>query len=237
MMNKKILRVICAFTILLAGCTSQNALNSKKTPAPEDIFMSGTGSGELIEIFNSVEDRVKSSDAIIYAEVADFEMVPEKGSGFVHTIETLHIIETLYGDLEPDSEITVDELGGYVLIKDFLDAFETEMERSGFREGWFGKLSDEELGTKYFAEVPEGYYYPEIGDRAVYCVKKRLSSTEEIYYVAGAWQGEYREMNEGLLVWPNSINNSLTDPEKKFAPRTIQYDELKEQILEAAGKQ
>lgn len=235
MIYNKILRVICAFIILLAGCTSRNAQNNKKTPAQEDIFMSGTGSSELIEVFNSVEDRVKSSDAIVYAELTDFEMTPEKGSGFVHTIETIHIIETLYGDLEPDSEITVDVYGGYVLIKDFLDAFETEMERTGFREGWFGKLSDQELGTKYFAEVPEGYYYPEIGERAVYCVK-HLSNPDEGYYIAGDWQGKYREMKEGLLVWPN-INNSLIDPEKKFAPRSIYYDELKEQILEAAGKQ
>ncbi|MDO4415825.1 MAG: hypothetical protein Q4C20_12190 [Erysipelotrichaceae bacterium] len=111
-------------------------------------------------------------------------------------------------------------------VKDFLNAFETEDERRGYREAFFGKLTDEELNTKYYSEIPEGYYYPEIGDRAVYCVK-HSAVMQDAYYPIGEWQGIFREAEEGAL-WKPDNSSSLTSPKEAHANGTITYEELKE---------
>ena len=153
----------------------------KKTPPKEDIIVSAGGSADLIEWIHSYDEYRGKCDAIVYGEVSDFEMTPAESSEFIYTVETIHVIKTLYEDIEEGSDFSLREDGGYVPVKDFLNAFETEDERRGYREAFFGKLTDEKLNTKYYSEIPEGYYYPEIGDRAVYCVK-HSSVMQDAYY-------------------------------------------------------
>lgn len=228
MEKKKIISVLSICTLLLIGCSSQTAKSEKKTPAKEDIVVSGSGISDLTIRIHSFADLRTQSDAIIYGEVSDFEMAPTEESGFVYTLETIHVIETLQGDLKPGTDIILREDGGYVPVIDFINAFTTEEERSGYREAFFGKLSDEELNTKYYAEVPEGYYYPEIGERAVYCLK-HSSVLKDAYYTTGAWQGRFREVEEGVFVKPNN-SSSLSDPEDALVNGTITYEELKEEL-------
>ncbi len=83
------------------------------------------------------------------------------------------------------------------------------------------------------SEVPEGYYYPEIGERAVFCIKQSTVSEGE-YAVAGSWQGIYRETEDGVLATPGT-SSSLTDPERKYSGETITYEDLKNQIQKAAA--
>lgn len=235
MKNKVYLSVLSFCILLSAGCNLQNAKNHKQTPAREDMFVSGGGIGDLIHPFETFEDRLTYSDAIVYGEVTDFEMYSEEISAFIGTFETIHVIETLYGDIEPGTDIILREDGGYVHVRDYINAFVTEEERTGYREGMFGRLTDEELDTKYISEVPEGYYYPEIGDRAVYCLK-HSEKIEGVFFTPGGYQGKYRELEDGLLAAPSSTN-SITDPDKTYRYITIRYDDLKEKIQEAAEKQ
>ena len=107
------------------------------------------------------------------------------------------------------------------------------MDRKVFRESFYSTWTEEELETKYRAEVPEGYYYPEIGDRAVYCLKPK-EKMEGIYRVTAGWMGKYREIEDGILAKP-STDNSVTNPEGlPGIDGTIPYEELKQQILEAS---
>ncbi len=237
-MNYRRIIALTCISALLAGCTAEAAAennDSKQMPAEEDIIVSGGGSPDLIEHFNGTADMLSKCDAVIYGEVTDFEMAAAEGSGFIHTLETIHVIESLYGDAEEGTDIRLNETGGYALAIDTINAFATEEERRIHREFMFDKLSDEELNTKYVAEVPDGYYYPEIGDRAVYCLKW-LEGYEGIYRISGGWQGKYREIEDGVLVKPN-ISNSVTNPEGKAdTAETITYEQLKEEIQQALAK-
>lgn len=229
---KKIISVLSICTLLLSGCGSQTAKSDKKTPAKEDMIINASGSGDLMEWIHSTKDYVTNSDLIVYGEISDFEMQVSETSGFIHTLETVHIIETLYGDVKAGSNVLINDFGGYALIKDIINAFETEEERRGYREAAFGYLTDEELDTKYLSEVPEGYYYPEIGARGVYCLKL-IVGTDDMYRIVGAWQGKFREIEEGVLAKPNT-SSSLSDPEESLSNGTITYEELKAKILNAS---
>ncbi len=223
--------LICA--VMLIGCNAQETSNDQKKiqlPAKEDIlFITYYPSEELSEIFRSFEDRLKYSDAIIYGEITDYEMtVPEAHN--ICTFKKIHVIETLYGDIESDTDIQIIETGGYMLINDYLNSLDEEWKYSAPSE--YTKLPDKEKKTKYISEVWDGYYYPEIGDRGVYCVK-RSNYSDEFYRDTGAWQGKYREVEDGVLSKPD-ISNSYSDPNKTYIGDTIKYEDLKEQIQKAA---
>ena len=235
-MKNKISKFICISSILLSGCSTisdNQSTADKHTPAKEDIIVTGGGVTDLMVNFEKFEDCLTYSDAIIYGEISDFETAATPGSGFIYTLQKIHVLETLYGDIEADQDIMLREVGGYVLINDFLNAFDIEEEKQGYRTGMFGHLSDQELAEKYVSEVPEGYYYPEIGERAVFCIKQSNVSEGE-YAVAGSWQGIYRETEDGVLATPGT-SSSLTDPERKYSGETITYEDLKNQIQKAAA--
>ena len=215
--------------MLLSGCGVSR--KDKTTPPLEDI-VAGTGMSELREQFERFTDQMGLSEAIVYGEISDFEIIISK-AGFLHTLETIHVIETLYGDIKPGSYVQLWETGGYAHPIDIINNFSNELDRKVFRESFYSTWTDEELETKYRAEVPEGYYYPEIGDRAVYCLKPK-EKMEGIYRVMAGWMGKYREIEDGILAKP-STDNSVTNPEGlPGIDGTIPYEELKQQILEAS---
>lgn len=223
------------FAIALSGCGTQASANNpaeKKTPAKEDFISIGSGSPDIAVHFETFEDRLTLSDTIIYGEVIDYEMYASEGSGLIFTRETIHVIETLYGEAEEGTDLQLLEMGGYVLVKDVIDAQSTDLQKKIKREDWFGNLSDEEVETKYLGEVPDGYYFPEIGDRAVYCLKHH-TNREGVYALTGSYFGKYREMEDGVLALP-SMGSSLSDPDKTASEGTISYEELKQKILDAA---
>jgi len=216
------------FAIVLSACGGQ--IKAKHTPPLEDII-AGRGMSDPLEHFEKPQDYRNLSDAIVYGEIADFEMIVSK-SGFIHTLETIHVIETLHGDIEPGSDVQLMETGGYALAKDILNVFSDELTRKVYRENFMSYLSDEEIETKYIAEVPDGYYYPEIGRRAVYCLKEK-ENREGIYRVTAGWMGTFREVEDGIFAKP-STDNSINNPERAAGfDGTITYEELKEQILNA----
>ncbi len=235
MMNKKKrITALCICIFLFSGCGMQTLNTDKEdthTPAKEEMIISARGQGELKEHFVAFEDHLTLSDAIVYGEVSDFDMVVD--GSIIKTYETLHIIETLYGNLEPDTDITLRENGGYMLIKDYLNSINAE-DKQWYLNGVFKNLTNEDKKTKYYTEVTEGYYFPEVGSRAVYCLK-HINDLEGVYRTTGVWQGKYREIEEGILALPDE-SDSLSDTEKTYNSGTITYEELKEQILEAAGK-
>lgn len=235
MKNKKSMAVSFIFAMLLSGCSAQTSANTpadKKTPAKEDIIMSGSGQYDAAEGFADFKDLVAAGDVIVYGEVKDFEMLIPEGANTINTMETIHVIETLYGDIETGADLQLMENGGYLLINDYLDSLDEELRQIKLSFPEFAELTDDEKKTKYISMIPEGYYYPEIGDRAVY-ILKLSDNMDNVYRKTGGWAGKYREVEEGILAIPGN-NSSLTDPEGTAQNGTVSYEELKEQILNAA---
>ena len=241
---KNIIKAFCICSLLSAGCSEKTASQETETPhtpAAEDIVIFGEGNADHKYHFESMEDRLEVSEAVIYGEVTDFTIFPAEGNGVAQTLETVHIIETLYGEAG-GTEIKLLKMGGYVTLADYINAHKTEEERQAYRESeGFAELSDEELKTKYISFIPEGYYYPEIGDKGVYCLipvpeidaDVPWSETDHVYWAAGSWQGTYRETDDGVFVRPNN-SSILTDPDGTYPAKTVTYDELKEEIQKAA---
>lgn len=237
---KKIINILCICSILSAGCTGQTA--SPQTPAKEDIVITANGAASDMDYLGSAEDLLKASEAAVYGEVTDFIIFAAEGSGVATTLETIHITETLYGDAEEGTDIKLVKMGGYVTLSDYINAHKTEELRKAYRESeGIAELSDEELKTEYISFTPEGYYYPEIGDKGVYFltpvtgIKEAVpwNETDHVYWTAGDWQGIYKEKSDGIFVTPND-SGSMTDPDRTYPGNTITYDELKAEIQKAA---
>ncbi len=225
------LKALLMTSLVFCGCSAE-ASQTKQTPAKEDIIISNSHmSDELMENFHSFEERITKSDAIVYGEVKDFEMAAPEGFGHIITIKTFHVIETLHGDIEPDSDIRVTESGGYMTIADYQASLNEETMQWMFpasSDSEVSKLSEAEKKKKYISEVWDGYYYPQIGERAVYCLKQRTND-ETLWRVAGAWQGKYREIEDGVLLEPNQYN-SLSDQALIDGVQRINYEDLKKMI-------
>lgn len=241
---KKIIKLLCIFSLLSAGCAKEAAsadTDTPHTPKAEDILITGTGTADM-KYYGEMTDCLKDSQAVVYGEVTDFSMFAAEGSGAVHTLETVHIIETLYGEAEEGTDVILLLMGGYVPIIEHINAHRTEEERQAYFESEdIAKLSEEELHTKYFAQVSEGYYYPETGERGIYFLKPvpqldvsvPWKETDHVFWCTGEWQSLYRQVSEGVFLKPNS-KSSLSDPDGKYSGDTVTYDELKEQIRHAA---
>lgn len=229
------LKALLMISLVFCGCSAEAAQKTKETPAKEDIIISNSHmSDELMENFFSFEDRITKSDAIVYGELKDFEMAAPEGLGHIVTIKTFHVIETLHGDIEPDSDIKVMESGGYMTIADYQASLNEETMQWLFpdsSDSEVSKLSDSEKKKKYISEVWDGYYYPQIGERAVYCLKQRQDD-ETLWRVAGAWQGKYREIEDGVLLEPNQYN-SLSHQALIDGVQRINYEDLKKMVEDA----
>ncbi|MDO4415287.1 MAG: hypothetical protein Q4C20_09420 [Erysipelotrichaceae bacterium] len=242
---KKIINILCICSILSAGCAGQTAspqTGTPQTPAKEEIVITANGAASDMDYLGSAEDLLKASEAAVYGEVTDFIIFPAERSGVATTLQTIRIIDTLYGEAGDGTEIKLLMMGGYVTLSDYINAHKTEEERQAYRESeGFAELSDEELKTKYISFTPEGYYYPEIGDKGVYFLKPvpeveesvPWEKTDHVYWAAGNWQGIYREKSDGVFVIPNNSSSSY-DPDRTYPGNTITYDELKAEIQKAA---
>lgn len=226
----------CICALILSGCHSGTAdyeSDHKQLPAAEDIVVSAHGEGDYgdYDLYEGIPDLMKASDLIVYGEVTDFEMSVSKESSMINTFETIHIIETLYGDTKSDTDITLLENGGYMRIKDFLNEIGSS-DRNWYMTGVFKDLTDEEINQKYYAEVAEGYYYPVIGERAVFCLHM-IPGMDGVYHATGAWQGIYRETSDGKLAKPTE-GSSLSDPDRTGIVGSLTLEELKENISVSA---
>jgi hypothetical protein len=59
----------------------------------------------------------------------------------------------LYGDIKPGSYVQLWETGGYAHPIDIINNFSNELDRKVFRESFYSTWTDEELETKYRADV------------------------------------------------------------------------------------
>ena len=153
------LKALLMISLVFCGCSAEAAQKTKETPAKEDIIISNSHmSDELMENFFSFEDRITKSDAIVYGKLKDFEMAAPEGLGHIVTIKTFHVIETLHGDIEPDSDIKVMESGGYMTIADYQASLNEETMQWLFpdsSDSEVSKLNNSEKKKKYptiFAE-------------------------------------------------------------------------------------
>lgn len=175
---------------------------------------------------------IADSDIVIYGEITDYQIKVEEGSGTIYTLETIRVLEPLYGDIQTDSVITLLETGGCALIRDYIDSFVTEEERLAKRTGrLLGGLSDEEIETKYITQIPEGYYYPETGARSVLFLKAN-DFMDGTYMITGCWQGKYRESENGVMIRPNT-SSCLSGSEETGSLQTVSFEDLKVLIKEA----
>jgi len=209
---------------------NQNA-NHMKPLSSDEVLFTAQGTGETAYYYETIEELTESSDYVVYGEVTDFTFNVK--NTIIYTLENVRVIEPLFGNVNAGTQISVHKMGGYILARDFIDSHDTYEERVGERNGrLFKNVSDEEINTKYIGQIPEGYFSPDIGERSVFFLKKKKNSENTYGLTGGCEQGEFIEITDGVLRYPG-VENELSQFENHT---TVTYEELKEQILEAAGK-
>lgn len=235
-MKNRAIRMFLIGLLLMCGCTQTDP----KSAAGENGQYRGKPEGPLdlpvtisaiidFNHYSTMADMIQASDAVIYGEVTDYYFTQHMQQ--ILNVETIRVIESLYGDLAREDEITVADLGGYIPLDVYCS------EHPGYKEirDRYGKLlgdyTPEERSTKYAGFIPEGFFSPETGEKTVLFVKKTEES-DHYYIIGGALQGRYTEVNDGLLRTPTPQNDLSAESLVDAHPH-ISYEELKAEIAEA----
>lgn len=207
--------------------TVTNEPSKQKPLSEEDVLVTAVSNAELSVYYDSIQEIRNDSAAVVYGEVTDYSF--EVNNTYIYTMLKVRVIDSLYGPLSAGTELNVYKGGGHVLIKDYIHSYNSAEDRSSARNmALFKDLSEEEINSKFISAIPDGYFTPNEGDRAVFFLvnKKSMNHT---YDITGSWQGEYREIQSGRFRKP-LIVNEMSSEEELNASRICTFEELKEQI-------
>lgn len=202
-MQKKIVS-ICSFALLslCIGCgQKQESSDLTKRPSEEDVIIGAAGTAETAVSYGSIDNLLAEAEVVVYGEAKSYTYSVEDGS--VSTIETVEVLDCLYGDMEQGDEISVFKMGGYARLKDYFDSYEEQFRDQVRNSIPFADLSDEEIEGKYIFFQPTGDVNTDVGNKSVFFLKKS-DTQEDIYNRIGSYEGEYVELSNGDFKVPGS---------------------------------
>lgn len=151
-------------------------------------------------------------------------------NGSVSTDETVQVIDNLYGDVNKGEEINIFKMGGYAKIKDYIDSYEEEYREQARNFAGFNNLTEKDIETKYVSFLPQGEVDTDVGDKAVYFLKKREDESG-LYERIGAYEGEYVELSNGEFKVPGleeyeEVNSAAEDNDESMETCITSWDEI-----------
>ena len=152
-MKKEQIGIILLTMCILGGCGADKTKTAKK-PSDDQIAISGYGAAETDISYNSIAQLKTEAETIIYGEVKDYHYEIDNGS--VYTIETVEVLESLYGSVEKGDSIQIFKVGGYVTLEDYINSFGDESKEEVRNMVMFANYTDEEIKEKYMKQFPDG---------------------------------------------------------------------------------
>lgn len=196
------------------------------------LLFNAAGMWDVETSYGSIQDMMSEAECVVYAEVKKLEYTVEDGS--VSTDETVQVIDNLYGDVNKGEEINIFKMGGYAKIKDYIDSYEEEYREQARNFAGFNNLTEKDIETKYVSFLPQGEVDTDVGDKAVYFLKKREDESE-LYERIGAYEGEYVELSNGEFKVPGleeyeEVNSAAEDNDESMETCITSWDEIVGQI-------
>lgn len=231
---KKRMIAILIMAALCTGCgQKENSAESyNEKPDKDEVAVNAAEMWDVETSYGSIQDLMSEAECVVYAEVKKLEYTVEDGS--VSTDETVQVIDNLYGDVNKGEEINIFKMGGYAKIKDYIDSYEEEYREQARNFAGFNNLTEKDIETKYVSFLPQGEVDTDVGDKAVYFLKKREDESE-LYERIGAYEGEYVELSNGEFKVPGleeyeEVNSAAEDNDESMETCITSWDEIVGQI-------
>lgn len=233
-MKKYIIATLIIMTAICAGCEKGESNTEKYTGKPNktEVAVDAAGMAEMDVSYNTIQELMADADYVVYAEIENYKYAVESGS--VSTNETVRVIDSLYGNIKEGEEISVFKMGGYVKIQDYINSYEEEFREQVKNSSTFENLTEDDIQNKYISFLPEGEVDTDVGDKAVYFLKKREDESG-LYERIGAYEGEYVELSNGEFKVPGleeyeEVNSAAEDNDESMETCITSWDEIVGQI-------
>lgn len=185
----KKLGLILSFLLLLTGCS--HAVSSE---TPGEIVTTEYFAAEMAKYYQDIDELKEDSIAVVSGECIAWESFISSDD-IVWTKETFRVDETLYGEIEPDSEIEIYIMGGVITIKDYLDSyggyFKDEVNSN------YKNYKDDDLISFVYGDGQ----LPEVGRQEVIFLQE--DDIHDGYFRTGAYMGIFYQNLENEIAEEN----------------------------------
>lgn len=176
---KKYLTILLCIS-LFTGCT----------PAPEaKVIEAQEMTGEILKDYTSIAELTADADAIVAGETLSLTYFVTD-NGIIWTKQTFLITNSLLGNLNTNSKITIYRMGGYASIQDYINSYEAGAQADvAARYETFNRADR-------IDQLFEYDYHPAKGMTEI-CFLQRFNEFDKGYARVGAYMGSFwGETNE-----------------------------------------